>query len=174
MITRERIEAVLDRVRPFMRANGGDIELIEVNGNSADIRLTGMCAGCPSAHITLYLGVEMALRDEIPSSTRSGCCEDDHDRHRDRQGRGCHRPQRPHARGVRVPARDRLRELESNLITWALKVTDGNKSRAANCCRSSVQRSATASSGAVSAGRRPNRRQRHDRAEEHPGADRFR
>jgi Fe-S cluster biogenesis protein NfuA len=66
MITRERIETVLDRVRPFMRADGGDIELVDVNGNSADIRLTGMCAGCPSAHLTLYLGVEMALRDEIP------------------------------------------------------------------------------------------------------------
>jgi Fe-S cluster biogenesis protein NfuA len=66
MITKERIEAVLDRVRPFLRADGGDIELIDVNGNSADVRLTGMCAGCPSAHMTLYLGVEMALREEIP------------------------------------------------------------------------------------------------------------
>ena len=66
MITKERIEAVLARVRPFMQADGGDIELLEVQGNSADVRLTGMCAGCPSAHMTLYLGVEMALRDEIP------------------------------------------------------------------------------------------------------------
>ena len=66
MVTKERVEAVLDRVRPFMRADGGDIELVEVSGNSADVRLTGMCAGCPSAHMTLYLGVETALRDEIP------------------------------------------------------------------------------------------------------------
>ncbi len=66
MITRERVEAVLDRVRPFMRADGGDIELIGVAGNSAEVRMTGMCAGCPSAHMTLYLGVEMALREEIP------------------------------------------------------------------------------------------------------------
>ena len=66
MVTRERVEAVLERVRPFMQADGGDIELIEVNGNSADVKLTGMCAGCPSAHMTLYLGVEMALREEIP------------------------------------------------------------------------------------------------------------
>jgi Fe-S cluster biogenesis protein NfuA len=66
MITRERIETVLDRVRSFMRADGGDIELVDVNGNSADVKLTGMCAGCPSAHLTLYLGVETALRDEIP------------------------------------------------------------------------------------------------------------
>jgi Fe-S cluster biogenesis protein NfuA len=66
MISRERVEAVLNRVRPFMQADGGDIELLDVAGNSADVRLTGMCAGCPSAHMTLYLGVENALREEIP------------------------------------------------------------------------------------------------------------
>jgi Fe-S cluster biogenesis protein NfuA len=66
MVTKERVEAVLARVRPFMLADGGDIELIDVTGNSAGVRLTGMCAGCPSAHLTLYLGVEMGLRDEIP------------------------------------------------------------------------------------------------------------
>ena len=65
MISRERVEAVLDRVRPFMQADGGDIELVDVSGNSAAVRLSGMCAGCPSAHMTLYLGVETALREEI-------------------------------------------------------------------------------------------------------------
>ena len=49
-----------------MQADGGDIELVDVDGNSADVRLTGMCAGCPSAHMTLYLGVETALREEMP------------------------------------------------------------------------------------------------------------
>ena len=66
MMTKERVEAVLGRVRPFMQADGGDIEVVSVTGNSADVRLTGMCAGCPSAHMTLYLGVETALREEIP------------------------------------------------------------------------------------------------------------
>ena len=66
MITRERVETVLKRIRPFMQADGGDIELVDTDGNSADVRLTGMCAGCPSAHMTLYLGVEAALREEIP------------------------------------------------------------------------------------------------------------
>ena len=65
MISRERVESVLDRIRPMMQADGGDIELVEVHGNSARVRLTGMCSGCPSAHMTLYMGVEMALRDEI-------------------------------------------------------------------------------------------------------------
>ena len=66
MVTRERIETVLGRVRPFMQADGGDIEVVDVYGNSVDVRLKGMCAGCPSAHMTLYLGVEAALREEIP------------------------------------------------------------------------------------------------------------
>ena len=66
MVTRERVESVLQRVRPFLQADGGDIQLLDVEGNSASVKLTGMCAGCPSAHLTLYLGVEAALRDEIP------------------------------------------------------------------------------------------------------------
>jgi Fe-S cluster biogenesis protein NfuA len=66
MVNRESVEAVLNRVRPFMQADGGDIELVDVAGNTVEVRLTGMCAGCPSAHITLYQGVENALREEIP------------------------------------------------------------------------------------------------------------
>jgi Fe-S cluster biogenesis protein NfuA len=65
MVSRERVEAVLDRIRPLMQADGGDIELVSVTGNNAHVRLTGMCSGCPSAHMTLYMGVEMALREEI-------------------------------------------------------------------------------------------------------------
>jgi Fe-S cluster biogenesis protein NfuA len=66
MVSKERIESVLNRVRPFLQADGGDIELVAVTGNSAEVRLTGMCAGCPSAHMTLHAGVELAIRDEIP------------------------------------------------------------------------------------------------------------
>ena len=66
MITKERVESVLGRVRPFLQADGGDIEVVGVDGNSVDVKLTGMCASCPSAHMTLYLGVEAALRDELP------------------------------------------------------------------------------------------------------------
>ena len=66
MIAKPRVEAVLDRVRPFLRADGGDIELLGVDGNSASVRLTGVCAGCPSAQMTLHLGVETALREAIP------------------------------------------------------------------------------------------------------------
>jgi Fe-S cluster biogenesis protein NfuA len=66
MLTREGLETVLERIRPFLRVDGGDIELIEVNGSSAGVRLTGACAGCPSSHMTLHLGVEAALRDAYP------------------------------------------------------------------------------------------------------------
>lgn len=66
MVTRERVESVLVRIRPFLQADGGDIQLLDVEGNSAWVRLTGMCAGCPSAHMTLHLGVEEALRTEMP------------------------------------------------------------------------------------------------------------
>ena len=65
MVSKERVEAVLDRIRPLMQADGGDIELVNVSGNDAQVRLTGMCSGCPSAHLTLYMGVETALREEI-------------------------------------------------------------------------------------------------------------
>ena len=66
MIAKEHVQAVLDRVRPYLQADGGDIELVSVDGNSAAVRLTGMCAGCPSAHMTLHVGIETALREEIP------------------------------------------------------------------------------------------------------------
>jgi len=59
------VEAVLQRIRPMIQADGGDIELVEVHGKSARVRFTGMCAGCPSAHLTLHMGVERALRAEI-------------------------------------------------------------------------------------------------------------
>ena len=66
MVTRERVQSVLARVRPFLVADGGDIELIDIQGTSATVRLSGACAGCPTAHITLQLGVEAALRDAMP------------------------------------------------------------------------------------------------------------
>ena len=66
MVTKERVEAVLHRVRPFLQADGGDIELLSLDGKTANVRLTGVCAGCPSAEMTLFLGVEAALKDDMP------------------------------------------------------------------------------------------------------------
>ena len=64
-MTKQQVEAVIERIRPFLQADGGDSEVVDVSGQCAVGMLTGMCAGCPSAHMTLYMGVEMALRDEI-------------------------------------------------------------------------------------------------------------
>ena len=61
-----RIEAVLESIRPALRADGGDIELVEVVGSSAKVRLTGACDGCPSAALTLRFGIEAKLREAIP------------------------------------------------------------------------------------------------------------
>jgi Fe-S cluster biogenesis protein NfuA len=61
-----RIQSVMDRLRPFLQADGGDIELLEVIGKKVRVRLTGKCAGCPSAHLTLHVGLEMAIKEEIP------------------------------------------------------------------------------------------------------------
>ena len=66
MVTKERVEAVLQQMRPLLQADGGDIELLAVEGNSARVRLSGVCAGCPSAHLTLYQGIEVALRGDMP------------------------------------------------------------------------------------------------------------
>jgi len=66
MVTQAQVESVIGRVRPYLQADGGDIVVVRVHGNTADVRLTGVCAGCPSAHMTLHLGVEAALRDAIP------------------------------------------------------------------------------------------------------------
>jgi Fe-S cluster biogenesis protein NfuA len=66
MDSRARIQLVLDRLRPFLQADGGDIELLGVTGNKARVRLSGKCAGCPSAHLTLYVGVETAIKEEVP------------------------------------------------------------------------------------------------------------
>ena len=56
------VQAVLDRIRPALQADGGDLELVELAGAVARVRLTGACAGCPTAHMTLHIGVEAALR----------------------------------------------------------------------------------------------------------------
>ena len=66
MVTRERVQTVIDRIRPLLQSDGGDIELIDVLDNRAKVRLTGNCVGCPSAQMTLYFGVETALKEEIP------------------------------------------------------------------------------------------------------------
>ena len=61
-----RLHAVLDKVRPFLQMDGGDIELVAIEDKNALVRMHGACQGCPSAIYTLKMGVEQAIRREIP------------------------------------------------------------------------------------------------------------
>lgn len=63
---KERVEQVIDRIRPVLQADGGNIELVDVVDGVVQVRLKGACAGCPGAQMTLKMGVEKALKEEIP------------------------------------------------------------------------------------------------------------
>jgi Fe-S cluster biogenesis protein NfuA len=63
---KERVEKVIDKIRPVLQADGGNIELVDVVDGVVQVRLMGACAGCPGAQMTLKMGVEKALKEEIP------------------------------------------------------------------------------------------------------------
>ncbi len=62
----EEVEAVLDKIRPSLIADGGNVELVEVNDGVVKLKLTGACAGCPMSTMTLKNGIERILKQEIP------------------------------------------------------------------------------------------------------------
>lgn len=61
-----KIEQAITEVRPLLQRDGGDIELVEVTGKSAKVRLQGHCVGCPGAAMTLKFGVERRIRELVP------------------------------------------------------------------------------------------------------------
>ena len=63
---RERVEQVINRIRPAVQMDGGDIELVEVVNGLVKLRLVGACHGCPSSMMTLQAGIERAIRAEVP------------------------------------------------------------------------------------------------------------
>lgn len=64
---RNRVEAALEKIRPYLVADGGNIELVEVtDDNVVKVQLTGACHGCPFSLQTLKAGVEMAVKKEVP------------------------------------------------------------------------------------------------------------
>lgn len=63
---RERVEELIEQIRPALVADGGDVELISVNDGVVTLRLTGACDGCPMATITLKESIERLLKDQIP------------------------------------------------------------------------------------------------------------
>ena len=63
---RERVEAVLDRIRPAIQADGGNVELVEISpDNVVKVRLTGASVGCPMSQLTLKACIERILKQEV-------------------------------------------------------------------------------------------------------------
>lgn len=62
----DRVQKVLDMIRPGLQADGGDVELVNVEDNIVKVKLTGACAGCPFSQMTLKSGIERAIIEEIP------------------------------------------------------------------------------------------------------------
>jgi len=68
---RDKVEASLQKVRPSLQADGGDVELVDVGDNGVvKLRLTGACKGCPMSQMTLKMGIEKHLKKEIPEVAR--------------------------------------------------------------------------------------------------------
>jgi Fe-S cluster biogenesis protein NfuA len=64
------VEAVLDKLRPMLMADGGNIELVDVKDCEVYVHLVGACGSCPSSTMTLRMGVERAIKAEIPTIQR--------------------------------------------------------------------------------------------------------
>ena len=63
---RDKIQAALEQVRPALLADGGDVQLIDVNDGVVTLKLTGACSGCPMATMTLKGGIERVLKEQVP------------------------------------------------------------------------------------------------------------
>jgi Fe-S cluster biogenesis protein NfuA len=65
-LTTENVETVLDEMRPYLMSDGGNVELVEIDGAVVKLRLQGACGSCPSSAMTLRMGIERRLREVIP------------------------------------------------------------------------------------------------------------
>jgi Fe-S cluster biogenesis protein NfuA len=64
---KEKVQAALDKIRPILQADGGDVELVEITDKGVvKVRLQGACRGCPMSQVTLKNGVERAILKEVP------------------------------------------------------------------------------------------------------------
>ncbi|MFQ6136286.1 MAG: NifU family protein [Candidatus Hydrothermarchaeales archaeon] len=67
---RDRVEELINKIRPNLQADGGDIQLVDVEDGVVKVKLTGACGTCPMAQMTLKLGVEAFLKENIPEVKR--------------------------------------------------------------------------------------------------------
>ena len=63
---KEKVEAALDKIRPNLMMDGGNVELVDVNDGTVKVKLTGACGGCPMSTLTLKMGIEKVIKEEIP------------------------------------------------------------------------------------------------------------
>jgi len=63
---REKVQAALDKVRPALQRDGGDVELVDVTDGVVKVKLTGACGSCPMSTYTLKQGIERTLKQAIP------------------------------------------------------------------------------------------------------------
>jgi Fe-S cluster biogenesis protein NfuA len=64
---KEKVQEALNKVRPQLQADGGDVELVDVNEDGVvKVRLTGACGGCPMSQMTLKMGIEKILKQQVP------------------------------------------------------------------------------------------------------------
>lgn len=67
----DKIREALEQIRPFLQADGGDVELVSVEDDgTVQVKLTGACGGCPMAQMTLKNGVERILKEQVPEVTQ--------------------------------------------------------------------------------------------------------
>jgi Fe-S cluster biogenesis protein NfuA len=62
----DKVKEVLEKVRPYLIQDGGNVELVSVDGGTVKVKLVGACAGCPMSKLTLKNGIEKILKQEIP------------------------------------------------------------------------------------------------------------
>jgi Fe-S cluster biogenesis protein NfuA len=62
----EKIKKALDKIRPALQADGGDVEFVGVENGTVKVKLTGACGGCPMATMTLKRGIEKILKEQVP------------------------------------------------------------------------------------------------------------
>jgi Fe-S cluster biogenesis protein NfuA len=67
---KELVQAVIDKIRPMLQADGGDVELVGVEGGVVKVRLQGACRGCPMSQMTLKNGIEEFIKKEVPEVDR--------------------------------------------------------------------------------------------------------
>ena len=68
---KERVQQSLERIRPALQADGGDVELVEVTDDGVvKVRLVGACRGCPMSQLTLANGVERVIKEDVPEVVR--------------------------------------------------------------------------------------------------------